>query len=133
MSQVRTGSRLSHGGAQYLLETDPGALIYRTGTSPTHLQQKQWTDSKSSDGNGAVTFTLPAGFFTAIHFIDLNVMRDSADPRFATFCMLRSFTLTQAVAQCFESKTSGVLLGGVIEGLETATASVAVMIRVTGV
>lgn len=129
----QTGSRLAHAGTRYLLETDPGALIYRNGVSTTNLQQRQWTDSKASDANGAVTFTIPTGLFTTIHFIDLNVMRDTADARFGTFCMLRSFTLTSAVAQCFESRTSGVLLGGTTEGLETATSSLIVMVRVTGI
>lgn len=133
MSVRQTGSRLAHGGTRYLLETDPGALIYRNGVSTTNLQQKQWTHTLATDATGGVTFILPTGLFSAIHFVDLSVMRDTADPRFATFIMLRSVTLTTCVAQCFESKTSGVLLGGVIEGLEVATSAVIAMIRVTGI
>lgn len=133
MSVRQTGSRLSHSGTRYLLETDPGALIYRNGVSTTNLQQKQWTDSKTTDTNGAVTFTIPTGLFTTIHFIDLSVMRDTANPALGTFITLRSFTLTSASAQCFESKNSGVLVGGFIEGLELATAALVAMIRVTGV
>lgn len=133
MSQLRTGSRLSHGGTRYLLETDPGAVVYRNGTSTTNLAMKEWTHALATNVTGAVTFTLPVGLFTTIQYISPVVIRDSADPTLATFAMVRSYSTTSIVIQCFESKTSGVLIGGVIEGLDVTSAAVAVMIKVTGV
>lgn len=131
MSVRQTGSRLTYGASRYALESD--AVVYRNGASATNLLMRVWTDSKATSATGAVTFTIPAATFTTVQFIELTVMRDTADPQFATFCMLRSFTTTTVVAQCFESKQTGVLLGGVIEGLELATSSLIAMVKVTGV
>ncbi|MET0701658.1 MAG: hypothetical protein ABWY93_18565 [Mycobacterium sp.] len=133
MTNRTTASRLTFGGAKYLLENEPGVTIYRSGVSATNLLMRVWTASAVSSATGAVTFTIPAGTFTTVQFIELTVMRDTADPTLAAFAMLRSFTTTSVVGQVFESKNTGVLLGGFIEGLDVASAAVSVMVKVTGV
>lgn len=132
MGQLRTGSRASFNGVRYLLETDPGKLTYRTATQ-TDLTPKAYTDIKIADATtGAVTFGLPTGYFTGIGYVDANVVRDSADPRVATFCMIRNWSTSSVTVQCFESKTTPILLGGTIEGLEIATGSFYVTLFVIG-
>jgi hypothetical protein len=132
MSTLRTGSRLAHNGLNYVLANDTGLVTYRT-TAATGLTMKVFTTSATSDATGGVTIGLPVGYFTTVHYVDAVCVRDSASPTVATFAMLRSFTTTSVSVQCFESKTTGVLLGGSIEGLELATAALMVQLMVIGV
>lgn len=125
MSALRTGSRLAHNGVNYSL------LQYRN--IATVYDPKIYTDSKATDATGAYTFTLPAGYFTALHYTDVTCVRDTNNPAFGTFAMVRSFTTTSVVVQCFESKNTGVLLGGNIEGLEVATSALTVQLFAIGV
>lgn len=137
MASLRDNARRTFGGTRYMLETDPGNTIYRNGNmagnSTANLAMKVYTANGASSANGAVTFTLPTGFFSSINYVELNCMRDTADPLYGTFCMLRSVTLTTVIGQCFEGKTTPMLLGGIAEGLELATSSLIVMLKVTGV
>lgn len=132
MSNVRTGSRLAHNGIQYLLANDPGTVTYRT-TALTGLSPKIFTAMVASNATGAVTIGLPTSYFTTVLFAEANCVRDTADPAFGTFAMIRSFTTSQVVVQCFESKNTGILLGGTVEGLELATSSLNIQLLVIGV
>lgn len=132
MSNVRTGSRLAHNGIQYLLANDPGTVTYRTSTQ-TGLSPKVFTAMVASDATGAVTIGLPTSYFTSILFAEANCVRDTANPALGAFAMIRSFTTSQVVVQCFESKNSGVLIGGFIEGLELATSALNIQLLVIGI
>lgn len=92
-----------------------------------------WTYNGASSATGALTITIPAGAYTTVLNVCATCVRDTNNPQFATFAMVRSFTNTSVVIQCFESKTTGVLLGGSIEGLELATSSLMVNVTVFGV
>lgn len=132
MTSLRTGSRLAHNGVQYLLDSDPGRVTYRTGTA-TNLSPKIFSTSVSTDASGAVSIGLPTGYFTTINYVSATAIRDTASPTLATFAMVRSYTLSAVAVQCFESKTTGMLIGGVAEGMELTTAAVVVMLMVIGV
>lgn len=132
MSSLRTGSRLSHGGAQYVLATDPGQVTYRT-VAATGLSPKIFTDSQNTNTSGALTFGLPVGYFTAINFVESQVVRDTNNPALGAFAMVRSYTTSSVTVQVFESKLSGVLLGGTVEGLELGTTAMQINLLVIGV
>lgn len=130
MSQLRDASRGGFNGVNYALSTE--LAVYRTATQ-TGLVPKIYTDALATSATGAVTFGLPASYFTTLNSIQATVVRNTADPALATFAMVRSYTATSVVVQCFESKNTGVLLGGNIEGLELTSAAVVVMLMVIGV
>ncbi|AGL13873.1 hypothetical protein [Actinoplanes sp. N902-109] len=105
---------------------------YRNGATAGVLKAYTYTDVTSA--SGAATFTLPAGYFTAVHWTCPVVLRDTADPSKATFAQVRSASATSVVVQCFESKTTSMLVGGVAEGLEAvATAGIQVQLLALGV
>lgn len=132
MSTLRTGSKLAHNGINYVLADDPGLHVYRT-VSATGLVMKVHTDMQTSNATGAYTFGLPTGYFTTINSVQVSCLRNTADPTLAAFAMVRSFTTSSVIVQCFESKTTGVLLGGSIEGLELATTALNIQLLVIGV
>ncbi len=136
MSNHRHGSWPEHNGKKVILETLPGSVQYQHSTQ-SGLALKVYTDIQSTNGSGACTFTVPAGMFAAIVFVNAVVLRNStvgagvAAPD-ATFAAIRSFTTTQVVVQCYESKQTGMLIGGVAEGLETSSQSLALMLMCLG-
>lgn len=132
MTTLRTGSRLAHNGVNYLLDTDPGRVTYRTAAA-TGLSPKIYTDSKTSDTTGAISFGLPTGYFTTINYVSAVCVRDTVTPGLATFALVRSHTTSSVTVQCFESRTSGILIGGTAEGLELATVALTVQLLVIGV
>ena len=114
--------------------TGAGGPAYRNSGSAGQLRAKVYTASGTTDATGNVTFNLPAGYFTTVHTATPTVVRNTNDHTLGTFATVRTAGAGQVVVQCFESKTSGVLLGGVIEGLEaTATAGITVTLVVFGV
>lgn len=94
--------------------------------------RKTWTDVALTNSSGAVTFTLPSAYLFTITYAGASVVRDSAAPASATFAMVRSVSATSVIVQVFESKTTGILVGGTVEGLEPAGAGVQVLLHVTG-
>lgn len=132
MSTLRTGSKLAHNGVNYVLADDVGLNVYRT-SGATGLVLKLYTDVQTSSTTGALTFALPAGYFTTVNSVQASCIRNTADPTLAAFAMVRSFSTTSVVVQCFESKNTGVLLGGNVEGLELATAALSIHLMVVGV
>lgn len=96
------------------------------------MAPRLFTDAATTNATGQVTFTLPPNYFTTVTMAYPAVVRDTTAPASATFAMLRSISPTAVVAQCFESKTTGVLIGGTIEGLEASGAGIQVLLTVTG-
>ncbi len=99
------------------------------------LALKVYTAEGVTTATGEVSIDLPAGYFTAVHWAGPMPVRDTAAPTSATFAQLRSLSTSKVVAQCFESKTTGVLiLNTMVEGLEAvATAGITVKLLVVGV
>lgn len=91
-----------------------------------------WTTTGTTNATGAITFTIPAGAFTTIYTVHADAVRDTANPALGCFAMIRSYSTTAVTVQVFESKNTGVLLGGNIEGLEVATTAVTVLLTVLG-
>lgn len=131
MSQIRDGSRASFNGLRYVLENDTGLVQYRTPTI-TGITPKIFTDVQTTNATGAYTFAIPSGYFTGIGYAAATAVRDTNNPSLAAFAMVRTYTLTSVTVQVFESKLTGVLLGGTIEGLELATGAVTVQLFVIG-
>lgn len=82
---------------------------------------------------GGVTFTLPAGYFTTVHIAIPQTVRNTADPTLACWAVVRTQGPSQVVCQVFESKTSGVLIGGTTEGAEVSPAGITVNLLVKGI
>ena len=132
MSNKRFGSWPSYNGKKVLLDGEPGQVVYRNGFSGPDLRLKVWTDSAVTSGTGGINFSMPAGFFSAVHSVNADCLRDSVNPTFGAFAMVRTVTTTSIVVQCFESKTTNTLLLSQAEGLELAS-SITVMVTVYGV
>lgn len=92
-----------------------------------------WNFSGTTSTAGALTVTIPAGAFTTVLGVCATAVRNTTDPTQACFALVRSYSATQVVVQVFESKTSGVLIGGVVEGLEATGSAVAVLVTVFGI
>lgn len=133
MTNKANASRQGFGGQLYVLNNDTRLVTYQAGAS-AGLALKVYTDVGTTNASGGVTFTLPVGYFTTVLSATATVVRGTTDPVGAAFAMLRNYSTTQAQVQVFESKTSGVLLGGVVEGLEaTTTAGLLVTFMAFGV
>lgn len=110
-----------------------GAIGYRhDGT--TGLKVKVYTSTGVTTATGAVSFTLPASYFTVVTYAHCQVVRDTADPKLGAFAMVRTCSAAAVTAQVFESKTSAVLvLNTQVEGLETtAVAGLTVLLLAVG-
>lgn len=114
---MRDANRSTFNGDPYIVGSVPLKIYATNGTS---------------SANGALTFTIPAGVFTNVYAATATAVRNTADPALACFALVRSATPTQVVVQVFESKTSGVLLGGVVEGLEATASATVVALTVFG-
>lgn len=114
---IRDASRREFNGRPYLVGQVAMTVYATNGTT---------------NATGALTLTLPAGLFTGIYAVHADTVRNSADPTVACFAQVRSFSTSTVVIQVFESRTSGVLLGGTTEGLELASGAVAVTCTVIG-
>lgn len=126
-------SRPRFNGKQVLLDGDLSLVQYQNGITPI-AAFKIYTDSTTTNSSGQVSWNLPNGLFTAIHSVQAQVVRNTADPGLGAFCMIRTYGTGQINGIVFESKTSGVLLGGVVEGLEASpTAGIVVMLMVIGI
>ncbi len=97
-------------------------VTYRNGLT-TSGTLKVYTDVMTTNATGAVTFILPSGYFSSLGYVDAVAQRDTVDPAKACFAQVRSIGVDQIAVQVFESKTTGMLLGGVAEGLELATSA----------
>lgn len=132
MSNKNNASRQQFNGQPYVLDNDVRLHRYQHGAT-ANLLLKVYTATGASAANGGYTFTLPAGYFTTIYNASASVVRDSLDPAYATFAMVRSISTTSVVVHTFESKTTGVLLGGTIEGLESCGGGQNIQLMVFGV
>jgi hypothetical protein len=114
------------------LSNNPLALTVAT-PSGAVLGPKMFTGAATTDSTGSVTFTWPTGFFTSILSAQATVERNTTDVTRASFCWVSEWNMTRAIVRVAESKTSGVLLGGSIEGIELAGAGILVHAMVIGV
>ncbi len=132
MADKKNATRQGFNGVRYALENDTRFATYQAGLSG-QVPLRLYTDGAgTTNATGGVTFTLPSNYFTVVYGAVATAVRNSADPTMATFAMVRSWSSTSVVVQVFESKTSGVLLGGIIEGLEASGAGIPVQLMVFG-
>lgn len=107
----------------------PDLYAYQDGTP---APGKTWSGEQSTNASGIATFALPAGYFTTVHVAHATPLRNTAAPGSFCFGFVVSRSATSVVVQVAESKQTGVLVGGVIEGLEASPAGIAVMLTVHG-
>ncbi len=131
MTNKRYGSWPSYNGKKVLLDGEPGQVIYRIGQTATDLRLKVWSDTATSSVTGGINFTIPAGYFTAVHGVQATCLRNSTNATDGAFAMVRTVAVNSVVVQCFESKTTNTLLLSQAEGLELAS-SIQVMVFVYG-
>jgi hypothetical protein len=98
----------------------------------TPLPGKELVMTGVTAAGGGVTFTLPT-YFTTVHIAIPQPVRNTGDPTLACWAVVRTQGPSQVVCQVFESKTSGVLIGGVIEGAEVSPAGITVNLLVKGI
>lgn len=98
----------------------------------SNVQLLLYTATGTTNATGAITFAIPAGTFDTVYGAHAQAVRDTASPAFACFAVVRSFTTTSVVVQVFESKMTGVVLGGNVEGLELSTSATTVLLTVLG-
>jgi hypothetical protein len=110
----------------------PLALTVATPTGAV-MNPKMFTGAAVTDATGSVTFTFPTGYFTSIISAQATVERKTVDITTASFCWVSEWNMTRAIVKVAESKTSPVLLGGVIEAAEPAPAGILVHAMVIGV
>jgi hypothetical protein len=108
----------------------PDVPVYRH-EATTGLVLKTYTAHGNAPA-GAVTFTLPAGYFTAVHSVIATAVRDTTDARYAVFATVRTYTTSSVVVAVWDSKTSVTLLGSVTEGLELSPNAASVLLTVFG-
>ncbi len=133
MSNYRFASWPEHNGKKVVLEDNTGLVIYRNGTSTTNLRLKVYTDAQVSNASGAITFSVPAGYFTQINSAIVEVVRNTVDPSAASFAMLRSVTQTAISAQIFEGNVITTLLLGQGNGLRLPTTAIPCFLTAFGV
>jgi hypothetical protein len=93
---------------------------------------KIFTGAAFTDATGSVTFTFPTGFFKEILSAQATVERNTTDVTRAAFCWVSEWNMTRAIVRVAESKTSGVLLGGTVEGVELSGAGILIHATVIG-
>lgn len=113
---INDGSRHGFAGEPYV--TSPQAMMIYCARGTTNA-------------SGAITFPLTK--FVAIYNVQVQAVRDTANPSLAAFAVVRSYSTSQVVVQCFESKgTPVLLLNTTVEGLELATSAMEVHLTVYG-
>lgn len=115
-------------------ETTVSDPPYAYGGSSTPLDGKRYCDTGVTTSAGLVTFTLPAGYFTAVHHVAATVVRNTSAPASFGFAFVVSQSSTSVTVQAAESKTTTVLLlNTAVEGIEASAAGITVTIAVFGV
>ncbi len=97
-----------------------------------HVALKLFTTSGTTNTSGGITFGIPVGTFTTVYFAQATAVRNTASAASACFALVRSVTASTVVVQVFESATTGILLGGTVEGLEATTTATTVLLQVVG-
>lgn len=97
------------------------------------VRARIYSASGTTNTAGQLTFTLPAGFFTAILSVQAQAVRNSTAATQACFAQVLTYNQTSVAVAVFESKTTGVLLGGTVEGLEPTPSATSVLLTVIGI
>ncbi|GAB3250977.1 hypothetical protein [Kineosporia babensis] len=109
----------------------PDSYAYQDGTP---IPGKDWCGTAVTDASGVATFTLPAGYFAAVHWVGPTVVRNTASPAQFPAPFVLSYSTSQVKVQVGESRTTGVLLLNTqVEGLEASPAGITVLLKVRGV
>ncbi len=93
---------------------------------------KVWSGVGTTSATGEVTFTLPTSYFAEVHTAQATVFRNTTNITEYAFAFVRSLSTTSLVVRVGESKTTGVLIGGTIEGAEATGAGITVHASVFG-
>lgn len=132
MSNRRSASWPEFNGQKVVLTNDVRLTAFQAGATPG-LAMKVYAVTAASSASGQLSLTLPAGYFTTVYGVCPTVVRDTNAPASATFAAVRTFSNTAIVIQCFESKSTGVVLGGNVEGLEACATAITINVVVFGV
>lgn len=109
------------------------AIEYRTGTGTAVSNVKIWTASTLTTAAGLATFTPPSNYFTTIHAVRADVLRNVTAATDFAFAFVKTVTTTAIVVQVAESKTTTIVVGGSSEGLEPSGIGITVYLVVYGV
>jgi hypothetical protein len=103
-----------------ILVGDPGRFLFRTyfirqtGTK----YSKEFKAMQTTSSNSVVFDISPAGFSSIVDF-DCKAFLNGAGVTTAPIAIVTAKSTTSITVSLFQSKTTGVLIGGTIEGLET--------------
>lgn len=122
------GTRRQWNGLKYAVSSE--VPVYRNGAN---VGVPKFYTTSASAVVGGVTFTLPAGYFTAVHTVIPTAVRDTTDARYACFATVRQFSTSTVVVAVWDSKTSVTLIGSVTEGLELSPDAATVLLTVIGI
>ncbi len=96
------------------------------------VKARIYTASGTTNTSGLITFAIPAGLFLSVLSVSAQAVRNATAATTACFAQVLSFSQTSVAVAVFESKTSGVLLGGTTEGLEATPTATSVLLTVIG-
>lgn len=75
----------------------------------------------TTDASGNVTLTIPSGKFTTIDGYAPSTFLSGASVTTAAFVCVTAKSLTSFTLMALQSKTTGVLIGGSVQGLQVAS------------
>ncbi len=118
-----------------ILVTDPGRFLFRTyfvRQTGSVKYSKEHLDFATTSGN-SVTFNISAAGFTTVGNVQATAFSNGATVTTAPIAVVTAKSTTSITVSLFESKNTGVLIGGNVEGLEPhAVAGTEVYLTVRG-
>ena len=118
-----------------ILVTNPGRYLFRTyfvRQTGSVKYSKEHLDFATTSGN-SVTFNISSAGFTTVGNVQASAYLSGATVTNAPIAIVTAKSTTSITVSLFESKNTGVLIGGNIEGLEPhAVAGTEVYITVRG-
>ena len=118
-----------------ILVGDPGRYLFRTyfvRQTGSVKYAKEHLDFATTSGN-SVTFNISAAGFTTVGNVQATAFLNGATVTTAPIAVVTAKSTTSITVSLFESKNTGVLIGGNVEGLEPhAVAGTEVYLTVRG-
>ena len=107
------------------------SMTVRVGSATADTALKVWVGTATSTAAGLATATIPTGYFTTVTMAFAGVTRANVTATGFGGAEITALTTTSVTAQAWESKTTAVVVGGSVEGLE-ASSGVTVNLLVLG-
>lgn len=130
LSSPSNSQVLRYDGTNWTNQTLPLPQIYNSGGLISNL--KAWIGTDTTDANGAWSVDISSASFSNIIAAQVTPQRNSANIGSIPLASIETFSTSLVTGYVVESKLTGVLLGGSIEGLEFAPSGVLVSIVVWG-